>query len=118
MSTPRFLADEDLRHRIIEAVRRLEPGLVIFRAVDVGLQSAPDDAILDYAEAHGLLVVSHDESMLRPLAEGRIQAGRGIAGLFLVPQHRHPREVAESMVLIWAASPAEEWRDRIVYLPF
>jgi len=118
LSTPRFLADEDLRHRIIEAARRLEPGLVILRAVDVGLQSASADAILDYAEANELLVVSHDESTLKPLAEARIQAGQGITGLFLVPQHRRPREAAESLVLIWAASQAEEWKDRVVYVSF
>ena len=118
MSTPRFLADEDLRNRIIQTARRLEPALEIIRVVDAGLQSSTDESVLDYATTNGLLVVSHDESTMKPLAENRIRTGRGVAGLFIVPQNRPPRMIAVSLVLIWSASQSEDWRDQIIYLPF
>jgi hypothetical protein len=34
-----------------------------------------------------------------------------------VPQRSAIAEVIESLLLIWAASQASEWRDLIVYLP-
>jgi hypothetical protein len=55
---------------------------------------------------------------MKGFAEARVAEARGMSGLFLVPQARPTRAVAESLVLIWTASEAEEWQDRIVYLPY
>jgi hypothetical protein len=117
VSVPRFLTDEDLHGPIIRATRRLEPSLEIVRVVDVGLAHSDDSAVLEYATTNELLLVSHDVNTMKAAAERRIAAGQGISGLFLVPQGRPTRETAESLLLIWAGSQAEEWRDRIVYLP-
>ena len=38
-------------------------------------------------------------------------------GVIVVPQSLAVVTVLEELVLIWAASQAEEWTDRIVYLP-
>jgi hypothetical protein len=117
VSVPRFLTDEDLHGPTILAVQRLEPSLEIVRAVDVGLAHVDDSVILEHAMTNGLLVVSHDVNTMKAAAERRIAAGQGISGLFIVLQGRPPLSVAESLVLIWAASQAEEWRDRIIFLP-
>jgi hypothetical protein len=79
--------------------------------------SATDDEILDLAWQHQWLVVSHDVNTMKATAERRI-TDRRIHGLFLVPQRRSVSLVAESLVMISEASEFEEWRDRIVYLPF
>jgi hypothetical protein len=118
VSVPRFLTDEDLHGPTIHAVIRLEPSLEIVRAIDVGLSHVDDSVILEYAMTNGLLVVSHDVNTMKAAAERRIASGQGISGLFIVLQGRPTREVAESLILIWAVSQAEEWRDRIVFLPF
>jgi Domain of unknown function (DUF5615) len=117
MSRPRFLADEDLRNSIVHAVRRMESDVDITTLVDAGQSSASDEEVLDYAWEHQRLLLSHDVNTMRSLAEQRIANGAGMHGLFLVPQSRPTRPVAESVVLIWSASEFEEWRDRIVYLP-
>jgi hypothetical protein len=117
VSVPRFLTDEDLHGPTISAVRRLAPALEIVRAIDVGLGHVDDSVVLAYAPTNGFLLVSHDVSTMKAAAEQRLAAGQGITGLFLVPQGRTIREVAESLVLIWAGSQAEEWRDHIEYLP-
>ena len=54
---------------------------------------------------------------LRAEAEARIADGRGVAGVFLTAQRNPTRPVAESVVAVWGASEAEEWADRIVFLP-
>lgn len=117
MSPPRFLADEDLRHSIVRAIRRLAPELIITTVVETGLSSASDEAVLAYAWQHHFLILSHDVNTMKFFAEQRITVENGMHGLFLVPQNRPTRTIAESVVLIWSASEFEEWRDRIVYLP-
>ena len=117
MTTPRFLADEDLRRSLVLATRRSEPALQFSTAQDLGLSGASDSDVLQFAHATGWLVVSHDVNTMKAAAEARVAASAGISGLFLVPQSRPIRVVAENLVLIWAASQAEEWKDRIVYLP-
>ena len=38
-------------------------------------------------------------------------------GVFLVSPHAAIGEVIDELVLIWAASDAEEWKNRIVKIP-
>lgn len=115
--SPHFLADEDLRFEIVLATRRLDPTLEFKTVVEQGLAGVEDSAVLEHAKAHGFIVVSHDVNTMKAIAEKRIRDGSGIAGLFLVPQSRSTRPIAESLLAIWAASEANEWADRIVYLP-
>jgi predicted nuclease of predicted toxin-antitoxin system len=117
VSRPRFLADEDLRFEIVLAVRRLEPSVDISTVFEIGRARSTDAEVLDFANANGLIVVSHDVNTMKAEAESRIADGRGIAGLMLTAQRSSTRSAAESLVLIWAASEAEEWTDRIVFLP-
>lgn len=117
MTAPRFLADEDLRFEIVLATRRLEPALDFSTVVEHGLSGADDSTILEYAQANGLMVVSHDVNTMKAVAEDRIRGGLGVDGLFLVPQSRLTRPIAESLIVIWAGSSADEWTGRIVYLP-
>jgi hypothetical protein len=118
MSRPRFLADEDLRGSIVRAVRRKLSTIQLVTVVEQDWISATDEEILDLAWQHQWLVVSHDVNTMKAIAEKRIADGRGIHGLFLAPQSRSIRLIAESLVLISEASEFEEWCDRIIYLPF
>lgn len=118
MNRPRFLADEDLRANILLAVHRREALAEFTSVLEHGIGSATDEEVLDFAWRERWLLVSHDVNTMKGFAERRITEGRGIHGLFLVPQSRPTRPVAECLILIWSASEFEEWRDRIVYLPF
>ncbi len=88
MSRPRFLADEDLRHSIVQAIRGIEPELAITTVFEAGLASVADDEVLQYAWQHHLLLLSHDVNTMTFFAEQRIADENGICGLFLVPQSR------------------------------
>jgi hypothetical protein len=65
-----------------------------------------------------LNIVSHDVKTMIGFARERIAAGSGIAGLFIVRSAALPRALVESLISVWGASTAEEWIDRIVFLPF
>lgn len=118
MSRPRFLADEDFRIEIVAAVRRLEPAIEIVTTVKEGRAGSTDTEVLEFPSSSGRILLSHDVNTLRAEAENRITAGKGIAGAFLTAQRNPTRPIAESIVLIWAASEAEEWLDRIAFIPF
>ncbi len=117
MSRPRFLADEDWRFEIVLAVRRMEPAVEIVTVKELGRDGRTDADLLAFADADGWVVLSHDVNTLKAEAEARVADGRGVAGVLLAAQRSPPRPVAESLVLIWAASDAAEWADRIAHLP-
>jgi predicted nuclease of predicted toxin-antitoxin system len=118
VARPRFLADEDLRFEIVLAVRRLEPAIDFPTVVELGRAGALDEQVLEFAHSEGRIVVSHDVNTLRGLANERVSDGRGVSGVLLTAQGRPTREVAESIRTIWGASEADEWVDRVVFIPF
>jgi predicted nuclease of predicted toxin-antitoxin system len=117
VSRPRFLADEDLRFEMVLAVRRREPAVEFATVQENGKSGATDAEVLEYANANGLIVVSHDVNTLRAEAEQRVGDGRGVGGVLLTAQRNPTRNVADSLVMIWSASEAEEWRNRVVFIP-
>ena len=117
MSRPRFLADHDLNEHIILGVRRRETTLEFIRVRDIGLSERPDPEILDYANQHGLLVVSHDVNTMPAEAYTRLSSSKVIAGLFMVPQTAPVSEIIEDLLLIWSSSEAEEWNNQVCFLP-
>ena len=81
MSRPRFLVDHDFNEDIIDGVARREPAIDFIFCRDVGLSERPDAEVLEYAAAHGRIVLSHDVNTMIAAAWGRIasRAGSDIA---------------------------------------
>jgi Domain of unknown function (DUF5615) len=118
VAQPRFLADEDLRFEIVLAARRLEPTIDFPTVVELGRAGLSDADQLEFAHREGRILVSHDVNTLRGLAETRVTDGRGVSGVLLTAQRNPTRDVAETIVLIAAASEAAEWVNRVVFIPF
>lgn len=114
----RFLADEDLRFEIVLAVRRLEPLVDFSTIVELGRKGTLDEQVLEFAHIEGRIVVSHEVNSLKGLADARVADGRGVSGVLLTAQGKSTREVAETIHTIWGASEADEWVDRMVFIPF
>jgi hypothetical protein len=117
MSRPRFLADHDLNEHLIDGVLRREPALEFLRARDARLSDRPDPEVLAFAAEQGFLLVSHDVNTMTGHAQARIVAGEPMSGLLMVQQNQPIAAVIESLLLIWSASEAEEWRNQIRFLP-
>jgi hypothetical protein len=117
VSRPRFLADHDLRERIVGGVLRRMPAAEFIRCRDVGLASRPDPEVLEYAAGEGLIVVSHDVNTMLASAYERLRDGRSMAGLLLVQQATPVGPVIDSLALIWLTTDEEEWRGTVEFLP-
>jgi hypothetical protein len=120
MSRPEFLADHDLNEHIVDGVLRREPSVRFLRVREVGMSERPDDEVLEYSAREGLeglIVVSHDVNAMPAAADARMAEGRTMAGLFMVHQRDPVGRTIDDLVLIWAATAAEEWQNHISFLP-
>lgn len=113
----RFMADADLNFAIVRGCRRREPAMDFLSATDADLEQVPDLEVLGIAAEQGRILVSHDlKTMPRHFADF-LQARGSSPGLILVHQYFPLGEAVEELLLIWGASEAEEWQDRIVRIP-
>jgi hypothetical protein len=112
----RYQADADLNQDILTAVIRREPTIDFQTADDAYLFELPDPEVLKLAASEGRVLVSHDQStMVNHFADFILNATS--AGLLIIPQSLPLHDAVEELILIWAASEAEEWVNRISYLP-
>jgi predicted nuclease of predicted toxin-antitoxin system len=117
MSRPRFLADNDLNDAIVVGVLRREPAAEITRLRDLGMATWSDPEVLEVASVQNWITVSHDVNTMREAADTRLAAGLPMSGLLLAHQRTPVLAVIDSLVLIWAASEAEEWESQVAFLP-
>jgi hypothetical protein len=113
----RFLADADLDEAIVSGCRRREPTMDFLSANHAKLEGVPDPEVLRIAAAQGRILVSHDFETMPHHFGCFLQAHGSSPGVFLVKQSAPIGTVIEELVLIWSATAAEEWMNRILRIP-
>jgi hypothetical protein len=112
----RFQADADLNHVIVKAMLRREPSIDFQTAHAAGLVGLRDPEVLARAADAGRVLVTHDrKTMPKHFAEFIGQTTSH--GVIIIPQKLPVRAAIEDLLLIWTASEAEEWHNRIQVLP-
>jgi hypothetical protein len=89
----------------------------VLTAQEDGTTALNDEALLDRAGELGRVLVSQDDD---PLREGtrRLRDSLGFAGVIYAHQLRSTiGQMVQDLELIARATLAEEWRDRIEFLP-
>ncbi len=112
----RFQADADLNQIILLATVRREPAIDFQTATATGLTSLSDLEVLAMASGEKRILVTHDRRTMPRHFSEYITAGTS-SGVILVPQYLPISDVVEDLVLIWSASEAEEWVNRLCFLP-
>jgi hypothetical protein len=112
----RFQADADLNHVILLAAVRRQPEIDFRSAVAARLAGLEDLAVLAIAAQEDRVLVSHDQTTM-PTHFARFIEAQSSPGLIIVPQHIPPAAAAEDLMLIWHATDAAEWTNRIFFLP-
>ena len=111
----RFQADADFNQVILLATVRREPAIDFQTAAAAGLAHRRDREVLAIAARDGL-VVTHDQKTM-PLHFAEFVTEQMSAGLLVIPQHLPVAAVVEDLLLIRFAAEAEEWTNRISFLP-
>jgi hypothetical protein len=112
----RFQADADLHHAIVAATVRHEPGVDFQTASTAGLRGVKDPQVLSLAAQEGRILVTHDQTTM-PHHFAEFITQQVSAGVLIIPQHVPVAAAMEELILIWVASEAEEWVNRICFLP-
>ena len=113
----RFLADADLNRAIVSGVVRRESSIDFLTAQAAGLRSMNDPQVLALAAESKRVLVSHDVGTMPAHFRKFRNAGKQSAGVFLIPQSLDVGTAIDELLLIWLASAASEWEDRLEWLP-
>jgi hypothetical protein len=114
----RFLTDEDLNGRIVRGLFLRKDDLDLVRVQDVGLSGADDEAILEWAEDNGRVLLTHDARTMPKHVRDRLARGSHVLGVFIVDDLASIGACIEDILLVADCSDETEWRDQIHYLPF
>lgn len=114
--TVRYQADADLDQAIVTGVLRREPTIDFQTAFAAGLEGVKDSEVLAIAAKQERILVSHDRRTM-PLEFAEFIISNQSSGIIIVSRKSPTEIVIEELLLIWAASSAEEWVDRIAKLP-
>jgi predicted nuclease of predicted toxin-antitoxin system len=110
----RYQADADLNQAIVNGILRREPAIDFQTAGTANLEGILDPEVLAIAAQQQRILVSHDRKTM-PAEFAQFITTQQSSGVLIVSQ-RVPIEI-EELILIWSASSAEEWHDRIAKIP-
>ena len=112
----RFQADADLNHAIVSATLRREPTIDFRSAPSADLAGRDDMEVLAIAAQEGRVLVSHDTRTM-PGHFAEFISNNTSTGVVIASQRLGIAVVVEELLLIWSASDADEWVNRITHLP-
>jgi hypothetical protein len=81
------------------------------------LDSVLDPEVLRIAAEQARILISHDENSMPHHFRAFLKSGMHSPGVLIVPQGVPTGAAIESILLLWIASEANEWRDRVAWLP-
>lgn len=119
MTSPRFLLDEHVPHAVRDQLLRLDSSMdiLVIGGTLAPTKGTPDKEILLWIEATGYILVSSNRRTIPEHVRNHFKEGRHIPGIILLRREAGLGEIIEQLYLIWAASNADEYRDRVLYIP-
>lgn len=113
----RFQADADLDGRVLRGLRRAASEIDIQSATDAGLPGVADPEVLRLASGQGRVLVSQDRRTMPIHFRRYVNSGANSSGVILLREGVPIGAAIEDLVLIWSASEADEWINRLVWIP-
>lgn len=113
---PRFQADADLNHEIIDGLLRREPSIDFRNADEAELRGLNDIAVLRKSARDNRILVTHDRRTM-PRHFGQFISKEDSSGVLIIAQSLPIKDAIEALLLVWTSSEQEEWGNRIVDLP-
>lgn len=113
----KFLADENFNGKIVNALRREYPEIVIIRVQDTVMYQSPDPDLLAWASDEGYILLTHDVKTMPTFANARLADGLFLSGVIIVRNSLPFRQVIDDLLTIAQASHADEWINKVTFLP-
>lgn len=113
-----FLADEDFNGRILRGLLLRNPNVDIVRVQDIGHSGATDSVILNWANDHHRILLTHDGRTMPLHVRTRFAEGLSISGVLIVDDLAPIGVCIDDIMLVAESSEPEEWLNQVYYLPF
>jgi hypothetical protein len=112
----RFQGDYDFSGIVIRALLRRQPAIDFQTGHAAGLEGVDDPQALALAAREGRVLVSHDrKTMPNHFADFITQ--HTSPGLILISQSFPMSRAVEELLLIWEASDADDYINRVISIP-
>jgi hypothetical protein len=112
MKRLRFLLDEHVPRAVQDQLLRLSSDIGVLTIGQPGapVKGTPDSDLLDWIEQSGYILVTENRRTI-PIHL------RHIPGVLFLRRRVPLGQVIESLFLMWATSEAEEFQDRVLFIP-
>ena len=112
----RFQADADLDGRIVRGLKRRAQDIDFRTASDAGIAGLKDPDVLRLSAEAERVLVSQDRRTMTAHYAAYVSAANS-TGVILLREAISICVAIEELVLIWTASEAEEWINRLAWIP-
>jgi hypothetical protein len=112
-----LVADENFNNTIVRGLLRVKADLDIVRVQDVGLSSADDPTVLEWAAQNDRVLLTHDASTITKYAYDRINAGKYMPGVIEINRKVPVGVAIDDILLVAEACERRELEGQIIYLP-
>ena len=113
----RLISDENFHGDIVRGLRRRLPQLDLVRMQDVGLGGMDATPLLDWANQHDRILLTHDRATMPLHAIRRFRPGLTAVGIFIVDDRAAIGRIIDELALAIQCSEQNEWQDQVVYFP-
>ncbi len=117
--SPRFLLDENMDRAIQRQLRRLNASIdvVLVGDAEVPPRGTSDPDILMWIEDNDYILVTRNRKTMPKHFKEHLAAGRQVPGVLCIRKSVAMTELINMLYLIWYASDAEEYHDKLTFIP-
>ncbi len=112
-----LVADENFNNTIVRGLLRVKPDLDIVRVQDVGLFTADDSTVLEWAANEDRVLLTHDVATITKYAYERVNAGSYMPGVVEVSRKVPLSTAIDEILYIAEVCDHGELEGQIIYLP-
>ncbi|HLA07054.1 MAG TPA: DUF5615 family PIN-like protein [Anaerolineales bacterium] len=112
-----LVADENFNNTIVRGLLRIQPDLDIVRVQDVGLSSADDPVVLEWAAKEDRVLLTHDVATITKYAYERINMRKYMPGVIEVNRKVPLSAAIDEILYIAEVCEHGELEGQIIYLP-
>ena len=113
----KLLVDVQIARALVKGMLLEEPGLDVVTVQDVGLRTALDPDILEWAAREGRVLVTFDVKTIPAAAYKRVTEGKPMPGVFAITEGTPLSLAIDNLVDLVQLSLPDEWEGRVEYLP-
>src|SRR5262245_10295309 len=111
----KLLIDQDFDHDILRGLAQRIPNLDAVTALQAALSNAKDPELLEWADHAERIVVTHDRKTMPAHARRRMNEGKRVFGVFIVPRRLQILDVINDLEIMIMCSDKHEWENVIRY---